>query len=161
CGDGGYIDADGYVFVMGRTDDVINVAGHRLSTGEIEEAVAAHPAITECCVIGINDDFRGQVPLAFAVLKDGSGIDEATLEAAVVAEVRRYVGALANLKQVIVVKRLPKTRSGKILRAVLRAIADGQTYTVPSTIDDPRALDEARADMQRRAVGVFASSPKV
>jgi propionyl-CoA synthetase len=155
CGDGGYVDSDGYVYVMGRTDDVINVAGHRLSTGEIEEVVAAHSAVAECAVIGINDELRGQIPIALAVLKDGSGIAEAALEKTVIEMVRHQVGALANLKQVVVVKRLPKTRSGKILRAVLRSIADGQPYTVPSTIDDPLSLDEVSAELQRRAVGVF------
>jgi propionyl-CoA synthetase len=148
CGDGGYFDADGYLFVMGRIDDVINVAGHRLSTGEIEEAVAGHPAVVECAVIGIEDALRGQVPLALAVLKDGAEAGAVGQE--VVERVRQQVGALANLKQVVVVKRLPKTRSGKILRAVLRAIADGRDYVVPSTIDDPKVLDEI-ADVLRRA----------
>lgn len=157
-GDGGYRDRDGYLYVMGRVDDVINVAGHRLSTGEMEEIVAAHPAVAECAVIGIADELRGQVPMALAVLKDGSGCDEAALEPAVCQAVRDHIGALANLKQVVVVKRLPKTRSGKILRAVLRAIADGQPYTVPSTIDDPQVLEEIRADMQRRQVGVFGTN---
>lgn len=143
CGDGGYLDEDGYLFVMGRIDDVINVAGHRLSTGEIEEAVAGHAAVVECAVIGIDDALRGQIPLALAVLKDGA--DETAVEREVVERVRQQVGALANLKQVVIVKRLPKTRSGKILRAVLRAIADGREYTVPSTIDDPKVLDEVSA----------------
>jgi propionyl-CoA synthetase len=120
--------------------------------------VAAHHSVAECAVIGIHDELRGQVPVALAVLKDGSGGDELVFEKAVVELVRDQVGALANLKQVLVVKRLPKTRSGKILRAVLRAIADGQEYTVPSTIDDPMALDEIGADMQRRKVGVFAGN---
>jgi len=153
CGDGGYQDQDGYLFVMGRIDDVINVAGHRLSTGEIEAVVAAHPAVAECAVIGIDDELRGQIPLALAVLKDGSALAEKALEAAVVTMVREEVGALANLKQVLIVKRLPKTRSGKILRAVLRALVDGKAFTVPSTIDDPAALDEIRADLQRRRIG--------
>lgn len=153
CGDGGYIDDDGYLFVMGRIDDVINVAGHRLSTGEIEEAVAGHAAVVECAVIGIDDALRGQLPLALAVLKDGS--DEAAVEREVVERVREQVGALANLRQVVVVKRLPKTRSGKILRAVLRAIADGRDYTVPSTIDDPKVLDEVTAVLKERKAGVF------
>ncbi len=155
CGDGGYIDADGYLFVMGRIDDVINVAGHRLSTGEIEEVVAAHDAVAECAVIGIDDEMRGQIPVALAVITDGAAIDEGTLEKDVVAMVRSQVGALANFKQLIVVKRLPKTRSGKILRAVLRAMIDGKEYTVPSTIDDPLSLDEIRADLQRKKIGVF------
>jgi propionyl-CoA synthetase len=124
-----------------------------LSTGEIEAVVAAHPAVAECAVIGIDDELRGQIPLALAVLKDGSALAENALEAAVVTMVREEVGALANLKQVLVVKRLPKTRSGKILRAVLRALVDGKAFTVPSTIDDPAALDEIRADLQRRRIG--------
>ena len=157
CGDGGYFDDDGYLFVMGRIDDVINIAGHRLSTGEIEEVIAAHKAVAECAVIGIDDELRGQIPLAFAVIKDGNYSDEQTLEREVVAMVRAQVGALANLKQLVAVKRLPKTRSGKILRAVLRAMVDGKEYTVPSTIDDPLSLDEIKADLQRRAIGCFAT----
>lgn len=153
CGDGGYIDDDGYLFVMGRIDDVINVAGHRLSTGEIEQAVAGHAAVVECAVIGIDDELRGQIPLALVVLRDGSAAAETERE--VIERVRHEVGALANLKQVVVVKRLPKTRSGKILRGVLRAIADGRSYTVPSTIDDPRALDEIIEALRARQAGVF------
>jgi propionyl-CoA synthetase len=148
-GDGGYRDADGYLFEMGRVDDVINVAGHRLSTGEMEEVVAAHPAVAECAVIGIADNLRGQVPLALAVLKDGAAIGPAALEREIVQAVRDQVGALANLKRVVVVKRLPKTRSGKILRAVLRAMADGEAYAVPSTIDDPAVLEEVSGLLQR------------
>ncbi len=158
CGDGGFIDDDGYIFVMGRIDDVINVAGHRLSTGEIEEVVAAHAAVAECAVIGIDDELRGQIPIAFAVKKDGCAIDENNLEKEIVTMVRKQVGALANFKQLMVVKRLPKTRSGKILRGVLRAMVDGKEYTVPSTIDDPLSLDEIKLDLQRRAIGCFAVS---
>jgi propionyl-CoA synthetase len=157
CGDGGYRDADGYLFVMGRIDDVINVAGHRLSTGEMEQVVAAHAAVAECAVIGINDALRGQVPLALAVLKDGADIGAAQLEAEIVQAVRDEVGALANLKQVLVVKRLPKTRSGKILRAALRNLADGVAFAVPSTIDDPASLDEIRGELERRGAGVFGT----
>jgi propionyl-CoA synthetase len=129
------------------------VAGHRLSTGEIEEVVAAHAAVAECAVIGIDDELRGQIPLALAVQKDGADIDETALEKEIVAMVRDRVGPLANLRQVVVVKRLPKTRSGKILRAVLRALADGKAFTVPSTIDDPLALDEVLAELKRRGLG--------
>ncbi len=154
-GDGGYRDVDGYLFVMGRVDDVINVAGHRLSTGEMEEVVAAHPAVAECAVIGIADNLKGQIPVALAVLKDGAAVDAGQLERDIVQAVRDQVGALANLKQVVVVKRLPKTRSGKILRAVLRAMADGENYVVPSTIDDPAALDEAQEALVQRGVGVL------
>ncbi|PKM19185.1 MAG: propionyl-CoA synthetase [Gammaproteobacteria bacterium HGW-Gammaproteobacteria-15] len=141
-GDGGYIDEDGYLFVMGRTDDVINVAGHRLSTGEMEQIVADHPAIAECCVIGIHEAIKGQQPLALVLLKNGVEIDETILEAELVAMVRQEIGALACFKKAIVVKRLPKTRSGKILRKLLRQIADGSEYSVPSTIDDPASVAE-------------------
>jgi len=141
-GDGGYKDDDGYVFIMGRTDDVINVAGHRLSTGEMEEIVANHPAVAECAVIGINDVLKGQNPVGFVLLKDGVNIDEKQLEAELVASVRKEIGAVACFKTAIVVQRLPKTRSGKILRKLLRQIADGEEYSVPSTIDDPASLPE-------------------
>jgi propionyl-CoA synthetase len=148
-GDGGYRDDDGYVYIMGRIDDVINVAGHRLSTGELEEVVADHPAIAECAVIGIHDDDKGQVPLGLLVLKDGVNVAAETLTTELVAMVRKSIGAFANFKRAVVVNRLPKTRSGKILRQVLRKMVDGQAYTVPSTIDDPLALDEV-ADALRR-----------
>lgn len=141
-GDGGYIDEEGYLFVMGRTDDVINVAGHRLSTGEMEQIVANHPAIAECCVIGIHEPIKGQQPLALVLLKNGVDIDETILEAELVAMVRQDIGALACFKKAIVVKRLPKTRSGKILRKLLRQIADGSNYSIPSTIDDPASIAE-------------------
>ena len=141
-GDGGYRDEDGYVYIMGRIDDVINVAGHRLSTGELEEVVAEHPAVAECAVIGIHDADKGQIPLGLLVLKDGSNIGADELRAELVASVRANVGAFANFKRAIVVSRLPKTRSGKILRQVLRKMVDGEAYTVPSTIDDPAVLDE-------------------
>ena len=141
-GDGGYRDGEGYVFVMGRTDDVINVAGHRLSTGEIEEVVAGHGAVAECAVIGVPDDDRGEVPLALALLKDGASLDAGALEAEIVARVRAQIGAFANLKRVVVVARLPKTRSGKILRTALRRLAVGEAVAPPSTIDDPSILPE-------------------
>ncbi|MDX3775613.1 propionyl-CoA synthetase [Chromatiaceae bacterium AAb-1] len=141
-GDGGYKDEDGYLFIMGRTDDVINVAGHRLSTGEMEEIVASHPAIAECCVIGIQDPIKGQQPLGLVLLKNGIQIDEEILQAELVAMVRQEIGALACFKRAIIVQRLPKTRSGKILRKILRNIADGTEYSVPSTIDDPASLPE-------------------
>lgn len=140
-GDGGYLDDDGYVFVMGRTDDVINVAGHRLSTGSLEAVVAAHPDVAECAVIGVADEIKGQVPLALVVLKAGSAIEEAELARQVVAEVRHQIGPVAVLKEVTVVPALPKTRSGKILRKTMRAIADGRTEPVPSTIEDVRVLE--------------------
>jgi propionyl-CoA synthetase len=143
-GDGGRIDDDGYVFVMGRTDDVINVAGHRLSTGGLEEALATHPAVAECAVIGVADPMKGQVPRGFVVLKAGLQPDEDELRAELVALVREQVGAVASLKDVAVVPALPKTRSGKILRRTMRGIADGADEPVPSTIDDPAVLDTLR-----------------
>jgi len=144
-GDGGFLDDDGFVYIMGRTDDVINVSGHRLSTGEMEDLVACHPAVAECAVIGVHDEIKGQVPLALVVLKDGEGIAEAQLLVDLVGSVREAIGPLACFNRVRLVKRLPKTRSGKILRAVLRKIADGQDYVPPSTLDDPAVLGEIEA----------------
>ena len=141
-GDGGYRDEDGYVFVMGRTDDVINVAGHRLSTGRIEEVVAEHSAIAECAVVGIADAEKGQVPVGLLLIKDGVNLDPKTLQAELVQAVRNAVGPIANFKRALVVARLPKTRSGKILRQVIRSMIDGEPYIVPSTIDDPAIVDE-------------------
>jgi propionyl-CoA synthetase len=143
-GDGGYVDTDGYLFVMGRTDDVINVAGHRLSTGEMEEVLASHPAVAECAVIGVSDAIKGQVPRAFVVLKAGAGADPDALRAELVELVRDQIGPVAALRQVDVVPALPKTRSGKILRKTMRGIAEGRDEPVPSTIDDPAALDALR-----------------
>lgn len=151
-GDGGYLDEDGYLFVMGRTDDVINVAGHRLSTGEMEQIVASHPAVAECCVIGIHEPIKGQQPLALVLLKNGSTLTEAELEAELTAMVRQEIGAVACFKKALVVARLPKTRSGKILRKLLRQIAAGQTYSIPSTIDDPACLAEIETLMRERAL---------
>ena len=141
-GDGGFRDEDGYVFVMGRIDDVINVAGHRLSTGQIEEVVADHPAVAECAVIGIADADKGQVPIGLLLLKDGLNIGPEALQAELVQMVRDNVGAIANFKRAVIVTRLPKTRSGKILRQVMRKMVDGVPYNVPSTIDDPAIIDE-------------------
>lgn len=149
-GDGGYRDEEGYVFIMGRIDDVINVAGHRLSTGEMEEVVAAHPAVAECAVFGAADVDKGQVPLALVVLKDGQNIPAGALQAELVQMVRERIGALANFKRALVVKRLPKTRSGKILRQTLRKMVDRQVYTMPSTIDDPAILTEIEAVLKGR-----------
>jgi len=141
-GDGGYIDADGYLFIMGRTDDVINVAGHRLSTGEMEEIIAGHPAVAECAVIGVADGLKGQVPMGFVVLKDTVQLDSDELEAELIALVRSRVGPLACFNRALVAQRLPKTRSGKILRSTMRCIADGRPWNMPATIEDPAALDE-------------------
>ncbi len=154
AGDGGYRDEDGYVFITGRIDDVINVAGHRLSTAEMEEVVAMHPAVAECAVIGIADDLKGQVPVGFVVLKGGADIHHDQLEKELIQAVREQVGAVASFKRAIVVNRLPKTRSGKILRKVMRAMTDGQSFTLPSTIEDPAVLDELMLDMQTSKVGV-------
>ena len=141
-GDGGFKDEDGYLFIMGRVDDIINVAGHRLSTGGMEEVVAKHPDVAECAVIGVNDNLKGQVPIGFVVLKAGVDRDPGDITREVVGMVRSEIGALACLKDVTAVARLPKTRSGKILRATMRKIADGQEYKVPSTIEDPVVLTE-------------------
>ncbi|KQU06811.1 propionate--CoA ligase [Rhodococcus sp. Leaf7] len=144
-GDSGYVDADGYVYVLGRTDDVINVAGHRLSTGSIEAVVASHPAVAECAVIGIHDETKGQRPSAYVVLKSGVSIDEDTLRAELVAAVRADIGAVATFRDVTVVQALPKTRSGKILRKTMRQMADGTEVVVPSTIEDASVLDALAA----------------
>jgi len=144
-GDGGYFDEDGYLYIMGRVDDVINVAGHRLSTGEMEEIVGKHPMVAECAVIGRYDELKGQLPMGFVVLKNSEGAEPAQIVDEVIAMVRQDIGAVAAFKQAIVVARLPKTRSGKILRKTLRAMVDGDDYVVPSTIEDPAALDEIKA----------------
>lgn len=141
-GDSGYIDDDGYLFIMGRTDDVINVAGHRLSTGEMEEIVSAHPDVAECAVFGIHDELKGQVPLALVITKNGLTINKNALELALKTEIRNKIGAIASLKHVLIVERLPKTRSGKILRKVMRQMIDGEAYQVPSTIDDMGVIAE-------------------
>ncbi|MEZ8353136.1 propionyl-CoA synthetase [Vibrio splendidus] len=148
-GDGGYLDDEGYLFIMGRIDDVINVAGHRLSTGEMEEIVGGHPAIAECAVVGIHDDLKGQLPLGLVVLKDGVKVDDIELQAELVGKVRNEIGAVACFKQALVVERLPKTRSGKILRRTIRQIAEGEQYVVPSTIDDPTSLTEIAEKLAR------------
>jgi propionyl-CoA synthetase len=141
-GDGGYIDDDGYLFVMGRTDDVINVAGHRLSTGEMEEILADHPSVAECVVFGIYDQLKGQVPLGLVVLKNGISQTNQALVAELKARVRAEIGGIASLKDVLVVERLPKTRSGKILRKTLRQMIDGEEVVIPSTIENPDVLTE-------------------
>jgi propionyl-CoA synthetase len=141
-GDEGYMDEDGYVFIMGRVDDVINVAGHRLSTGAMEEVIAKHPDVAECAVFGAADDLKGQMPVGLVVLKSGVKRDEEEIRAELIQSVRADIGAVASLKAISVVDRLPKTRSGKILRGTMRKIADGESYSVPSTIDDPATLNE-------------------
>ena len=146
-GDGGYFDEDGYVYIMGRVDDVINVAGHRLSTGAMEEIVAKHSDVAECAVIGIADNFKGQLPFGFVVLKEGAQKDNDAIIKDLVAMVREQIGAVAAFKQAIIVKRLPKTRSGKILRGTMRKIADGEEFKMPSTIDDPEILSEIEVSL--------------
>jgi propionyl-CoA synthetase len=148
-GDGGYFDKEGYLFIMGRIDDVIIVAGHNLSAGSIEEAVASHPDVAECAVFGASDPLRSQVPLGMVVLKAGAHRRHEEIAAEVVALVRQRVGPVANFKQVAVVGRLPKTRSGKILRSAMRKMADGESFTVPSTIEDPSSLEEIRLALGR------------
>ena len=152
-GDGGYKDEDGYVFITGRVDDVINVAGHRLSTADMEEIVSSHPAVAECAVIGINNDLKGQIPLALAVTKSDIDIAESVIQSEIIQDVRKSIGAVASLKQVILVNRLPKTRSGKILRKLLRSIADNADFKVPSTIDDPLIIDEITNIYKTHKVG--------
>ncbi|SDU63498.1 propionyl-CoA synthetase [Amycolatopsis keratiniphila] len=144
-GDSGYVDEDGYLFVMGRTDDVINVAGHRLSTGSMEAVLASHPAVAECAVIGVRDQLKGQLPRGFVVLKSGTDVDAETLKAELVALVRRDIGPVAAFRDVSIVDALPKTRSGKILRKTMRGIADGRDEQVPSTIEDASVLDALKA----------------
>lgn len=144
-GDAGYIDEDGYIFVMSRTDDIINVAGHRLSTGAIEEVLAGHPDIAECAVTGVNDSLKGQVPLGFLCLKNGVEKSSEEVINECIVLVREKIGAVVAFKKAVLVNRLPKTRSGKILRGTLKKIADGDSYKVPPTIDDPEILNEIKA----------------
>ena len=151
-GDGGYIDEDGYVFVMGRVDDVMNVAGHRLSTGEMEEVVGGHPAVAECAVIARDDDLKGQIPIGLVVLKTGIEIGEEELSKELVQMIRSSIGAIACYKDTYIVKRLPKTRSGKTLRKSLRQMINGQEYAVPSTIDDVTIMPEIQDLLRQKGV---------
>ncbi|MFT6914510.1 MAG: propionyl-CoA synthetase [Motiliproteus sp.] len=157
-GDGGFKDADGYVFITGRTDDVINVAGHRLSTGEMEEVIAKNVAVAECAVIAVADEMRGHVPVGLVVLKQGVETNDALIEEQLVAMVRAEVGPLACFRKAIVVPRLPKTRSGKILRAILRKIADAEAFAMPSTIDDETILPEITEVMTGAGLGRSSES---
>jgi propionyl-CoA synthetase len=150
--DAGYIDEDGYVYVMGRTDDIINVAGHRLSTGGMEEVLASHPAVAECAVLGIKDALKGEVPCGFIVLKAGVNRAPAEIERECVELVREKIGPVAAFKLVITVGRLPKTRSGKILRGTMKKIADGEPYPMPATIDDPAILEEIAGALRQRGI---------
>jgi propionyl-CoA synthetase len=154
-GDGGYKDDDDYIYITGRVDDVINVAGHRLSTAEMEEVVASHQSIAECAVIGINDALRGQIPLALVVTKLNDGIEHFQLEYEITHIIRQQIGAVASLRNVVIVNRLPKTRSGKILRKLMRSIADGEQFQIPSTIDDETIIDEIKAVLIKYEIGTF------
>lgn len=152
-GDGGYRDADGYFFITGRIDDIINVAGHRLSTAEMEEVVASHPAVAECAVIGVYDELKGQVPVGFLILKSGQTISEAEVETAVIQMVREQIGAVASFRRAVVTQKLPKTRSGKILRKVMRYITDNKPFNPPSTIEDMGVLGELEELVKDKGIG--------
>jgi len=150
--DAGYKDEDGYVYIMGRTDDIINVAGHRLSTGGMEEVLSSHPDVAECAVIGIKDDLKGEVPCGFVVLKAGVNRSPAEIEREIVQLVRDKIGPVAAFKLAMTVARLPKTRSGKILRGTMKKIADAEPWTMPATIDDPVILDEIGSALKAHRV---------
>ncbi|WP_137388188.1 propionyl-CoA synthetase [Rhodoligotrophos defluvii] len=150
--DAGYLDEDGYVYIMARTDDIINCAGHRLSTGAMEEVIAGHPDVAECAVIGVADPLKGQVPLGFLVLKAGVERPVADIEREVVQRIREQIGPVASFRTAIIVDRLPKTRSGKILRATMRQIADGESWKMPATIDDPKILEEIGVALKGRGL---------
>ncbi|MFK8011720.1 MAG: propionyl-CoA synthetase, partial [Marinicellaceae bacterium] len=147
-GDAGYQDKDGYIYVMGRTDDVINVAGHRLSTGGMEEVLASHQDVAECAVIGANCGLKGQSPIGFIVTKDQCELPKEQLVSELITLIRQEIGPVASFKKACIVKRLPKTRSGKILRGTMRSIADGEAFKMPATIDDPVILDEITDDLK-------------
>ena len=153
--DAGYMDEDGYLYIMARTDDIINVAGHRLSTGGMEEVLASHPDVAECAVVGIADNLKGQIPIGFVVLKSGVNKQPGDVETECVKLVRDKIGAVAALRHVMAVARLPKTRSGKILRGTVRSIADGADWKMPATIDDPKILDELTEAMKARGIGAL------
>jgi propionyl-CoA synthetase len=151
--DAGYSDEDGYIFIMSRTDDIINCAGHRLSTGAMEEVCARHPDVAECAVVGIRDSVKGQVPCGFLVLKRNVSRETAAIESEVVMMIRDTIGPVASFKTAITVNRLPKTRSGKILRGTMQKIADGVPWQVPPTIDDPVILEEIAEALRQRGFG--------
>jgi propionyl-CoA synthetase len=158
--DAGFIDEDGYLFVMGRTDDIINVSGHRLSTGAIEEVLSSHPDVAECAVIGVNDEVKGEVPCGFIVLKAGVERAPTAIEAELIALVRAKIGPVASFKLAIAVPRLPKTRSGKILRGTMKRIADGDPWTMPATIDDPAILEEIEGTLRARGIAPSRSESR-
>jgi propionyl-CoA synthetase len=146
-GDAGIMDEQGYLWVMSRIDDVINVAGHRLSTGALEEALASNAYVAECAVIGVYDKLKGEMPLGFVVLNSGAKVDEQELKKSLIVVVRSQVGPIATPRDIHIVSRLPKTRSGKILRGTMRNIAEGKQYKIPATIEDPLVLEEIEAAM--------------
>jgi len=149
-GDSGYCDSDGYLWIMSRIDDIINVAGHRLSTGQMEEVLASFPNVAECAVIGVEDSLKGQLPLGLVVMQSGADVDEEEIRAGLVRRVREVIGPVAAFKLVTIVDRLPKTRSGKVLRGTMKKIADGQQFKIPATIDDPASL----AEIERALAGL-------
>jgi propionyl-CoA synthetase len=151
--DAGFKDEDGYIFIMGRTDDIINVAGHRLSTGGMEEVVASHLDVAECAVIGIKDELKGEIPCGFVVLKTGVNRPSIEIEQEIIALVREKIGPVASFKLAITVARLPKTRSGKILRGTMKKIADADPWIPPATIDDPAILDEICEALKKHKAG--------
>jgi propionyl-CoA synthetase len=150
--DAGFMDEDDYLYIMARTDDIINVAGHRLSTGAMEEVLASHPDVAECAVLGVADSLKGQLPVGFVVLKAGVARAPGDIERECVQMVRDAIGAVASFRTALVVPRLPKTRSGKILRGTMRKIADGEPWTMPATIDDPAILDEIKAALASKGL---------
>ena len=150
--DAGHIDEDGYIWIMSRTDDIINVAGHRLSTGAIEEVLSEHQSVAECAVLGIADKLKGQLPIGLIVLKSGVKKDNETISKECIKMVRDTIGPVAAFKEVIVIKRLPKTRSGKILRGTIRKMADKEDYKIPATIDDPEILSEIKKDLIKHKI---------
>jgi propionyl-CoA synthetase len=152
--DAGFKDEDGYIYVMGRTDDIINVAGHRLSTGGMEEVLASHPDVAECAVLGIKDELKGEVPCGFIVLKAGVNRPPTEIEKECIALIREKIGPVAAFRLAVTVARLPKTRSGKILRGTMKKIADRDPWTAPATIDDPAILDEIGAALKQHGVAV-------
>jgi propionyl-CoA synthetase len=157
-GDAGFVDADGYVHVMSRTDDIINVAGHRLSSGGIEQIVAAHPDVAECAVIAVADAIKGSVPVGLVVLKSGVVREHEVIVREIVTAVRESIGAVASFKSAVIVSQLPKTRSGKVLRSAMRQIADGETCQIPPTIEDPTALERVRQALQSIGYGTEEKS---
>ncbi len=150
--DAGYKDEDGYVYVLGRTDDIINVAGHRLSTGGMEEVLSSHADVAECAVIGVADQMKGEVPVGFVVLKAGVNKPHDTVEKELIALVREKIGPVAAFKTAMVIARLPKTRSGKIVRGTMKKIADREPWNMPATIDDPAILDEIKTALQGKGM---------